>query len=94
VRNKTEKRIEFTDTPPVAWIETVNKVRRTHHLRVHLRWDMYKLTPGYLAHSRGGISGWKAHGILRDEKGLYPGRTSLGGTNKDRGATPNGEAEL
>ena len=44
IRNKTEKTIEFTDIPPVEWIETESKVNEDTP-EVHLRRDMYALKP-------------------------------------------------
>jgi hypothetical protein len=82
LRNKTEKRIEFTDTPPVEWIETESKVNENTP-EVHLRRDMYKLSP-----NSNTFKGWN----LGFGKQWNPGETkkvhildvpSLGGTNKD-----------
>jgi hypothetical protein len=83
LRNKTEKRIEFTDTPPVQWIETESKVNENTP-EVHLRRDMYKLNP-----DSNTFKGWN----LGFGKQWNPGETkkvyildvpSIGGTNKDR----------
>ncbi|MEP6519825.1 eCIS core domain-containing protein [Microcoleus vaginatus] len=44
LKNKSEKRIEFTNTPPVEWIETESKVNENTP-DVHFRRDMYTLNP-------------------------------------------------
>jgi hypothetical protein len=83
LRNKTEKRIEFTDIPPVEWIETIRKVEENEP-EVHLKMDMYKENPKSNTFRSWSMGFGKQWDPGETKKVYILDVPSIGGTNKDK----------